>query len=131
MIPSFKEFLGVVNEKSELDQNPVRTKQMDNVRYKISDTTQIKRFHVSIHPNISDVLAEILRGNKYVIHKEGNTFIIDSHPGDTGKTLQELMYSKLNDMFVNGDKRLVTYVGSDKLEDFIDADVHINIDMIR
>jgi hypothetical protein len=120
-----------INERSELDQNPVKTKQFDNKKYKISDGTQIQRFRLSINPALVTVLEEILRGNKYVFEKESNSFFVDAKFGDTGNKIHDLIIAELTNLFANSDKRLIQYVGSTTMEDFIDSDMNVNIDMIR
>jgi hypothetical protein len=126
---SFEEYI-----KEGLEDNPVKQKQIDNNKYKVTDDSNIQRFNISIHPNLTSVLSDILKGNKYIFTKDGNSdnsFIVDGKYGDTGNKLNTLLYSELSNMFAHGDQRLVQYAGSSNIEDFIDSDVHLNIDLIK
>lgn len=124
---TFEQFL----EEAELDQNPERTKQINNVKYRIRDGRVNTRFRVSIHPSLADLLSDILQHNKYQFERENNSFMLDARSTDTGKKIQELMFAELNTAFIDNNKTLIKFVGSTEIGDFIDTDFSLNVDALR
>lgn len=126
---TFAELLHEVDKS--LDANKPGTKQIDNVKYDVKDNTHINKFRVSIHPDLQSWLESLLRSKNYKFEKVGNNFNINTPDTMTGKGLQDMIYTALNNSFVEGNKDVHKFVGSDAVGDFIDTDFNVNIDLLR
>lgn len=124
---TFKEFMS----EAELDQNTDKTKQIDNQKYVIKNTTHVQKFRVSIHPKLTTWLKDTLRGMKYTFTQTGNNLDIEIKDDITGKKFQEIIFTELNNAFTENNKDVVNFVGSTEVGDFIDTDFSVNVDLLR
>jgi uncharacterized membrane-anchored protein YjiN (DUF445 family) len=127
-----KEFKQFIKEAEEsLDANPETKKQINKVKYKVQDNTHIQKFRVSIHPELANWLADMLKGKDYKFERTNNSFILNTQGNETGRSLQDMIFTELNNAFVANNKDVIKFVGSDLIGDFIDSDFAINIDLMR
>lgn len=126
---TFKEFLKEAEET--LDANKTKSKQIDNVKYEVKDSTHVNKFRLSINPSVQQWLESLLRSKQYKFEKTGNNFTISVPDTVSGNSIQDMIYTALNTSFVEGNKDIHKFVGSDEIGDFIDTDFNVSIDLLR
>ena len=115
MIISFKEYVKLTEDKD----------------YTMSDINKYTRFRVTIHPSLSGWLEGVFKGKDIKYTRDGNDFDVTSNTGGiTANSLQDIIYQALNTAFIQNDKTIVNFVGSNEVGDFIDTDFSINITLL-
>jgi hypothetical protein len=89
-------------------------------------------FSISINPKLWHVITDILKEENYTYREGGDSIdVTPKSPSEKLTAFQDMIYNKLGDMFKDGDRELIDFVGSSEIGDFIDADLGLNIEMYK